>query len=77
MYTLFILFVRPFSSQKDNLMEVINELFYVGFLIPLIIMKEEGDWSSKVEDFYYDFLFSNSVLISLITIIHLCKFEVI
>ncbi|CAI2380491.1 unnamed protein product [Moneuplotes crassus] len=51
-YTWYILIFKPFESTKDNLLEIINEFFYIGFCIPLIFLTEKKDWNSKLEIIY-------------------------
>ena len=55
-YFVVISLIRPFEQIKDNLIEIINEVFFLYFICWLIPFKSEKDWNESKTDTYYSFI---------------------
>lgn len=65
-YLSVIAFIRPFKLFKDNLMEVINEIFFTTLLIMLWINHTEEKWTDTSETAYLATIMVNSGVIMII-----------
>ena len=70
-YTLLIVLLRPFAAVKDNILEIMNEFFYIGFCVTLFWYNSENDWSSTSAWVYIGFMMGNN---GIIAIISFCEF---
>ena len=55
-YLIVISVIRPFEQIKDNLIEIINEVFFLYFICWLIPFNSEKDWNGSKTDTYYSFI---------------------
>ena len=51
-YLIVLIILRPFEELKDNLIEIINEVFFSYFSCWLIHFNSESVWSSTTTDIY-------------------------
>ena len=61
-YLAFITFIRPFSEIKWNIIEIMNEVYFLALLSSLIYLNTEDNWSQSKIDFYTSFLTSNTIM---------------
>jgi cysteine-rich repeat protein len=59
--------LRPFESMVDNFLEIMNEVFYLIFIIIIWTNKRLGDWNSSSTSALFSLLLTNNGLIMLIT----------
>ena len=67
-YLAYVWFMRPFWQIKDNLIEIINEIYFLLLLSALIYLNVESYWSSTTTSIYMWSISSNNMTIFLITI---------
>ena len=65
-YTGYLVIVRPFESAKDNLIEILNEIYFSVLLSSLIYLNSEKNWSSTTTAIYMWVITSNTILIFII-----------
>ena len=51
-YLTYIVLIRPFESKKDNMIEIINETFFLILLVSLIFLNSEENWNSQITNIY-------------------------
>lgn len=61
-----IIFLRPFKLAKDNLLEIVNEVFFSSMIFMLCIYNDRSKWSNTSETAYLMLIMSNSGIIMLI-----------
>lgn len=66
LYTLFFISVRPFSESTNNLIELINELFFCFFTTALLKFNSVKTWTSGAKNLYIYSLIANNLLVVLI-----------
>ena len=69
-YLAYVCFMRPFWQFKDNLIEIVNEIYFLLLLSALIHLNVESYWSSTATSVYMWSISSNTMTIFLITV---CK----
>jgi len=69
MYFPFIILIMPFKSIINNILEIVNELFYGVVLGFLLFLSSEERWDNY-EDIFFNILLANSYAI---VIIMVCK----
>ena len=77
LYLAMMVLIRPYKSVKDNLLEIINEVFYFTLVTLLIHFNSDSNWNEPVEMAYFCLILANSfIIISLIigTSFHLLWF---
>ena len=62
-YTVLISYIRPFSETKGNIIEIINEIYFLALLSSLIYLNSENDWNNIRTNIYSWFLTSNTIVI--------------
>ena len=67
-YLLNLVIVRPYKLAKDNIIEIVNELFYFLLIFILSYFNSKDRWSSIIENAYLIIILGNSVTIILIMI---------
>ena len=67
-YFLFHLAQRPFEATKDQILEIVNELFYCFLVWFLIHYNSESKWTDSLADAYIWIMISNNAIFLLITI---------
>ena len=68
MYFVYIWMLRPFEEIKCNIIEIINELFFLVLLSSLIYLNTENKWSSTFILIYIWIIAFNSIIIFLIVL---------
>ena len=66
-YLAYVCFMRPFWQFKDNLIEIINEIYFLWLLSALIYLNVESYWSSTSTSIYMWSVCSNSMVVFVIT----------
>ena len=73
-YLAYVCFMRPFWQFKNNLIEIVNEVYFWLLLSALIYFNVESYWSSTATSIYMWIVSSNTMTVFLITICKLfCK----
>ena len=72
-FTIYLIFLRPYTEIKWNLLEIINEIYFLFLLGSLIFLNTEVDWNRASKITYIWFLTSNNMIVGSIVI---CKFRV-
>ena len=65
-YLVYISYLRPYVETKDNIIEIMNEVYFLLLLFLLIFFNNESDWSSITTSAYMWTISSNSMLSFLI-----------
>ena len=58
-YLTYIVLIRPFESKKDNMIEIINETFFLFMLCSLIFLNSKENWNSQITNVYIRRIFQN------------------
>ena len=67
LYLSYIVGLRPQGSSKENLIDVINEVFYTYFVMFLLYYNSEGRWSETITEAYFWIMMSNNFVLMLVT----------
>ena len=67
-YLITIIIIRPFIKIRNNMVEIINEIYFFILLIFLIIFNSKENWNSTVTMFYMCLLTSNSIVVFIIVL---------
>jgi cysteine-rich repeat protein len=62
-----LIYLRPFESMVDNFIEMMNNSFYIVYIIIIWIYQSEEDWRATAVDCFFILLIVNNVIIVLIT----------
>ena len=65
-YIAYVIFLRPFKEAKNNLTEIINELFFFVLFSSLIYLNTKDKWSSSQAIAYSTIITANSLVILVI-----------
>ena len=65
-YLIYISYLRPYVEAKDNIIEIMNEVYFLLLLFLLIFFNSESDWSSITTSAYMWTISSNSIVSFLI-----------
>ena len=68
-YTCYFIRVRPLETARDNLIEAMNQIFYLLASFSLIYLKNEDQWSMTSETIYLVILMTPSILVNLIMLV--------
>ena len=58
-----IVYLRAFKKVTDNIIDTMNEVYFLVFLIILIFYNIESHWDSSTSDAYLYLIISNSCVI--------------
>ena len=61
-YALFIIILRPFKEIRCNLIEILNELYFIVLLSALIFLNKKEDWNNTITTIYMGILSSNTLM---------------
>ena len=75
-YLIYIIILRPFEEKWNNIIEIVNEIFFSILLNSLIFLNTESAWSSTVTDIYMWLIMSNTITI-FIVIVCKCYFVIL
>jgi cysteine-rich repeat protein len=64
----YILIVRPFTSVKDNIVEIYNELTFTLMLSGLIYLRKESKWNEGFTDTYVYLMMMPGIFMMLVTL---------
>ena len=67
-YLTYVCYLRPFRELKDNLTEIMNEVYFLLLLSSLVYLNEKSYWSSAITSIYMWGVCSNSMAALLISI---------
>ena len=67
-YLAYVCYLRPFKEYKDNIVEIVNETYFLSLLSFLIYLNTESYWSSTIISIYMWTISSNSMVLFIITI---------
>ena len=65
-YTIYLCFLRPLDEVKWNIIEIVNEVFFLLLFSSLAFLNEEPNWSGTVTLIYIWVIVSNNILIAII-----------
>ena len=68
LYGAFIILTRPYKETKWNFIEIINEVYFLLFLIAFIVFNTESEWSIYKTDIFIWTYLSNSIIVFIIVI---------
>ena len=67
LYFVYILALRPQGSPKENLIDFINEIFYLYFVVFLLHFNTENSWGDTTTDSYFWILMANNFVLIFIS----------
>ena len=67
-YTILISIMRPFESRKDNLIEIINELFFLVFLCWIWASYSKTNWTLTQSNTFIFLILSNNFILLIIVL---------
>ena len=70
-YLIYIVILRPFEEKRNNIIEIVNEIFFCILLISLIFLNSESVWNSTLIEIYMWIIISNTLAFFIIVI---CKY---
>ncbi|CAI2379955.1 unnamed protein product [Moneuplotes crassus] len=70
-FCVYMIWVRPFEDFTNNIVEGINQIFYICAIVPLLFMCSEPSWTESKEDIFIFILLSSPFLNSIINFINL------
>ena len=70
-YALFICILRPYEEVKDNMIEIMNEIFFIFLLSFLIFVNTEDEWTSSKIIIYIGVLALNNLIVFFIILWYL------
>ena len=65
-FMLFLMIIRPFIEAKDNIIEIMNEMFFWFFLNWLFIFDSLDKWNSSATSAYISVILWNNLIVSFI-----------
>ena len=65
-YWWYLMFVRPYSQTRGNIIEIINEIYFSCLLFALIFLNTENDWNSTLVKIYMTTIMSNVLIVFVI-----------
>ena len=65
-YLVYIIILRPFEEKRNNIIEIINEVFFWILLNSLIFLNDESVWSSTQTEIYMWTIISNNIAIFIV-----------
>ena len=65
-YLPIIIALRPFKKVTDNLIEIMNEVFFMVLLSLLVFLNKSDEWDSATKNVYLNIIISNSCVILLL-----------
>ena len=62
-FTANVIIYRPFEKARDNIIAIINELYFLSLFSTLIVLNTEEDWSYALTMIYICVLVSNTIIV--------------
>ena len=72
-YILYLFMTKPYKEVKGNIIEIINEIYFLLLLSNLAFWNEKSDWTSSKILLYSYMITSNSMITSFIIFGNLCS----
>ena len=72
LYLFYLITQRPFKEAKDNIIEIINEIFFLILLSSLIYLNWEENWNDIKTTAYIWIITSNNIIVFSIVISKFC-----
>ena len=66
LYLIYVIVIRPYKEIKSNVIEIVNEIYFLIFLASLIFLNEENDWNSTKTLIYWCAITFNIFVIMII-----------
>ena len=67
-YVVYLSYIRPYINLKENLIELLNEFYFLFLIVYLIAINTESEWSTLKENIYLYVLVSNTLVIFMIVL---------
>ena len=67
-YLLYVIFMRPYIEVKGNIVEIINEIYFLFLLSHLSVWNGQNEWTSSRTSIYWFGITSNSFVILIIVL---------
>ena len=61
-YMIYIIVIRPFVNIKENIIEIINEIFFFSLIISLIYLNSASNWNSTNTNIYMGVIIANTLI---------------
>ena len=61
-YLLYVIFIRPYIQVKGNMIEIINEIYFLLLLSYLLFWNRESEWTPLLTSIYCYLITSNSIV---------------
>ena len=65
-YIIYLTYIRPFQETKGNIIEILNEFYFIFLLLFLAFINTEVEWNSTKSNIYMWVLISNTIVFFLI-----------
>ena len=65
-YVIYLFCIRPYKNLKENLIEILNEFYFLFLIVYLIAINTENEWSTLKENIFLYVLVSNTLVIFMI-----------
>ncbi|CAI2363161.1 unnamed protein product [Moneuplotes crassus] len=72
-YCIYLIIIRPFENQQDNIIEIINQTLFCFLAVPLSWLNTKQSWTSFYEHYYTSILMISPAIGSLICFAFLIK----
>jgi len=70
---LYIIIVKPYTSNRENFVEILNEIVYIGLSLPLVFLDSLDKWNEVFENIFYGVIIANIALNAFISFFSLGK----
>ena len=67
-YVVYLSCIRPYKNLKENLIEILNEFYFLFLITYLIAINTESEWSTLKENIYLYVLVSNTLVTFMIVL---------
>jgi hypothetical protein len=70
-YLLQLLVIRPFKEFEKNIVETVNEVFYITFISLMLYLDDDAKWTETMTAFFVSLITANSLVITIILLSNL------
>ena len=67
-YVVYLSYTRPYKNLKENLIEILNEFYFLFLIVYLIAFNTESEWNFFKENIYLYVLVSNTLVVFIIVL---------
>ena len=67
-YVIYLSYIRPYKDLKGNVIQILNEFYFLFLIVYLIAINTENEWSILKENIYLYVLVSNSLVVFIIVL---------